>query len=161
MSGPVKAGIVIGIIGVAMWLISRAQQQVNNFGIDLKKIGIPKFSGSVVTLPLDIAFNNTTGITINIPDFVADLYVQDANGQWKKGGYIQQTITLPPGQSEKRIEPKIDLKQIFGGNMLNTLTSILANIKSKSITVKGTASGTANGVPLQAVNLIPQQTISL
>lgn len=161
LNGLLKFTLVAAIIGTAMWAIQRAQQEVNSFAVKVKKLGIPRLSGSVVTLPLDVEFNNTTGLTINIPDFVADLYILDNQNQWKKGGFITQNITLQPGKSEKRIEPKVDLRQIFGGKLLDTLDTIFTSITNRSITIKADARGTANGVPIQSISLIPQQTIAL
>lgn len=161
MNGLLKFTLFAAIAGGVFWAVNRAQQSVKDFSLKLKKIGMPRLSSGIVTLPLDIVFDNTTGLTINIPDFVADLYVLDANNQWKPGGFISQNISLPPGTSEKRLEPKIDLKKIFGGNVLDTLNTVLTSIQNRNITVKADARGTANGVPLTAISLIPQQTIKL
>lgn len=161
MNSAAKFALFAAFAGAAFWLVKSFQQSVNDFGIKLKSIGLPRFSGSLVTIPLNIQLENTTNIPVSIPDFVADVYVQDRNGNWKQGGFIQQPITIPAGGSSIELKPVIDLKKLFGGNVFDTVNNVLANLKSRSITIKGEARGTANGIRLEAVNLLPEQTIQL
>ena len=160
MNGVVKSGLVIVFVSALAYAISRVQKSVDDFSIRVQKIGIPRISKSVVTLPIDLQFDNTTGIPISINDFVADLYVKK-NGQWVKGGVIQQPVQLPTGVSVKRIEPSIDLGKIFGSNIFATIDAILNTIDTKSIIIKAEANGTANGVPLRNYPILPEKTINL
>lgn len=161
MHSTVKFGLFVAFAGAAFWLVKTFQQSVNDFGIKLNYIGLPKVNGSLVTVPLNLQLENTTNIPITINDFVADLYVKDKNGNWKPGGFVQQPISIPAGVSSIEIRPVLDLKKLFGGNVFDTLNNILANLKTRTLTIKGEGRGTANGIRLEAVNLIPEQTIQL
>lgn len=156
----VKYAIATGIIGVGMWAVDRFSKAAKNFTVTFKRLGIPQLSSGILTVPVDLQFNNTTGITITIPDFTADLYILK-QGVFTKAGIVQQPMQLAPGISEKRLLPQFNLRQVFGGNLLNTIDAVLTSLQTRSITIKAEARGTANGISFTGLNVLPQQTITL
>ena len=160
MSNFVKIVAVTAIIGAGMYLADKFYLAKNTFSVKLKSFGLPQVTGAIVTLPLDLEFNNTTGLTISIPDFLADIYIKKS-GQWIRAGVLAQPIQLPAGTSVQRITPSANLRTIFGGNVINTTSSILESLRARAIEIKVLATGTANGIVVNEIELVPPQTIML
>jgi len=160
LSNFVKIVTVTAIIGAGIYLTDKFYRAANAFGVKLKSFGLPIVSATTVTLPLDLEFNNTTGLTISIPDFLADIYVKK-NGQWIRAGVLSQAIQLAPGISQKRINPSANLRTILGGDLFQTANSILESLRARAIEIKVLATGTANGIAMREIELVPPQTITL
>jgi hypothetical protein len=157
----VKIGIGLAFIGGILYIVHELKSKVKDFEVNLKSIGKPRIQSGVLTIPLDVQFSNPTGIPVTVKNFVADLYIKK-NNQWVKGGVIQKPVLeIGAGTSVQRIEPKVDIRKIFGGNILDTLQSLLTSAQQSSIEVKADAHGTANGIDLKLPNLVPAQTISI
>lgn len=160
MPSAVKIVAFTAIIGAGMYMVNKFYRAANAFGVKLKSIGIPKLNGTVVTIPLQLDFDNTTGITISIPDFLADIYIRK-NGQWLRAGVLAQAIVLAPGTSTKEILPSVNLRTVFGGDITATANTILKALQARSIEIKVLATGTANGIALREIELVPPQTIAI
>jgi hypothetical protein len=105
----VKIVGVTAIVGAAVFLSDKFNQAKNTFSVKFKSFGLPTVSSAILTVPIDLEFFNSTGITISIADFLADIYIKK-NGQWINAGIVQQPIQLQPNLSQKRITPSINLK---------------------------------------------------
>jgi hypothetical protein len=157
LSSAVKIVAFTAIIGAGMFLVNQYYQVKNTFSIKLKGFGLPTVSVGILTLPIDLQFNNTTGMAISIPDFMADIFLK-RQGQWQNVVQVKQSVELPAGISVKRITARINLLNTIGNDVLKTIKDTIQN---RSIEIKGIANGTANGIPLHDIEIIPPQTITI
>lgn len=124
-----------------------------NFDVEIAGYGTPKISNLSITVPLVIKFKNPTPIPIYADKVLAEIYVKK-NNTFVKAATVNQALTINPGTSTQNVFPVIDIKNLFGGNVFDTFTSITSALNSKNITVKADVTVLYKGIAL------PTQTLT-
>lgn len=153
MSTFFKLGLVAGVVGLLVWGSKAAQTALSNFKFDVAGYGKPTFKGMVVTVPLQITFSNPTPVPIHIDRLIADVYI-DKNGTWTLAAKVNEPVNIVPGNSSQWIFPSADLASIFGGSLLNTLTTAQQIYTNKKMRIRSDVTLIVKGVAL------PQQSIT-
>lgn len=153
LSTIVKVAVGASVIGLVFLAYRYVKNAMANFDVEITGYGTPKVSNLSVTVPLIVKFKNPTPIPIKADKVLAEVYIQK-NNQFVKAATVNQALTIQPGKSTQNIFPVIDLKSIFGGNILNTATSVISMLNSKKILVKADVTVLYKGIAL------PTQTIT-
>lgn len=122
--------IILGAVAVGVIaLLVKGRQAVNQFTFDIIGYGIPKISNWVLSVPLQLRFNNPLPTPIPLQRFEVNLFMLQGGNTWQQIGRIDQPITIDSGISEKTITPVVDLKSFFQNNFIETLHQTLTNAK--------------------------------
>lgn len=128
-----KILIGAGAVGLVIW--GAAKTAAQGFTFHITGYGPPSISNFILTIPLKVTFHNPTPIPVNVDQFIADIYVLK-NNAFVKGARIDQPLNVPGGDSIQTIAAKVDIKSLFGGNLLDTLTAVENILASKTVRVK-------------------------
>lgn len=142
-------GAIITVIALAARSAARA------FSVQVLAFGKPSPSGSTLTIPLELSFNNPTPLPISIDQVDAEIYLKKAN-TWVKAGRIRQPLTISGGESRQTIGAKLDVKNIFGGNLVDTSIAVLDALRGEGITAKAEVIITYQGITWPKQSLSPQ-----
>jgi len=149
--------LVIGafglIIGLGAWAYRTGQKLANDFSFKALGFGKPSISKGYLTVPVLVELNNPTPLAVNLDALLIDLYLQKGN-DWVKAATVNQALQAPAGISQQALFPIINLKQIFGGDLLNTLQTLQQSLSNRSVTIKAEITGRYAGItiPKQFVN---------
>lgn len=128
-----KIIIGAGAVGLVIW--GAAKKAAQGFTFQITGYGPPSLSNFILTVPLKVSFHNPTPIPLNINQFIADIFLLK-NNAFVKGARIDQPLSIPGGDSVQTISAKVDIKSLFGGNVLDTLTAVENILVSKVVSVK-------------------------
>lgn len=156
MGTALRIALLASIIGGAYWLFNQAKSA---FSYSVVRYGSPSVTGTTITLPITVRFNNPTPIAVNLDSLHADIYIQKL-GAWVKAGVIDQPFSIPPGEAEQSILPRIDLGAILSGGVASLLVDISAALRAKSFLVRTDVSVSYAGVQLPTKSLIAQVAVS-
>lgn len=158
MTTGLKVGIGVGLLAaLAAWGVSAAKKVAANFTFDLVGFGKPTLKNFMLTVPTQVRFNNPTSLAINLDNITVDLYVLK-NSTFVKAARISQSLTIPAGVSVQPLYPEINIKNLFGGDIMDTILAASNALTTKFITVKAEVRITYNGVNLPT-QFIPQQDL--
>ncbi len=135
LSTIVKFGIAAAAIGLAYMGYDYARKVSSRFNFEIVGYKKPKISGWNLTIPLVIRFTNPTPIQIAADRVLADIFIKKA-GQWVAAARIDQAVKVPSGKTDQEVYPVLNLASIFGGNILNTLTSFLQNAQTRTLDIR-------------------------
>lgn len=123
--------IILGAAAIgAIALLVKGKQAVDQFTFEIVGYGLPKLSNWILSIPLQLQFQNPLPTSIPVQRFEVNLFMLQGN-VWQQIGRIDQPLVIPAGISDKTITPQVDLKSIFQNNFLNTLQSVLATGKTQ------------------------------
>jgi hypothetical protein len=131
----VKLSIAAAAIGLVYMGVDYARKAASRFNFEVVGYGKPTFSGWNLTVPLVIRFTNPTPIPIAADRVLADIYINKA-GQWVAAARIDQPVTIASGKTDYTIFPVLNLANIFGGNIFNTVSAIAQGIQSKVLEIR-------------------------
>jgi len=143
----VKLSITAAVIGLGILAYRAAKYAIANFDFKIVGYGKPTVSNASITIPIQIQFNNPTPIPISIDQLIADIYIKK-NNSYVKAATVNQPLTILPGKTPQNIYPVIDINSIFGGNVLDTLTSISSILNTKMVTVRTDVTAVFKGITL-------------
>lgn len=152
----IRIALAAGIIGSAYWLFSQAKAA---FSYTITSYGSPSVFGTRITLPITVRFNNPTPIPVNIESIHADIFISK-NGTWVRAGVIDQTLSIPSGQSDQTIQPTIDPGAILGGGITSILLDISNALRTNSVPVRTDIRVKYAGVELPTKSFTSQVAIS-
>lgn len=132
MSSVWKLGVVAALVGLVVWGSQKAKAAVAGFSFDIVGYGLPTLKGLMLTVPLQVQFQNPSPFPINIDNLLADLYVLKGD-QYVKAGRVSQAVRIGAGKSEQTVYPTIDLAALFGGNILSTISAIRDALNMRTI----------------------------
>jgi len=141
-----KGGLILGTIAGIGFAISKGAKKLGNVSYSIQGFGIPSFSGTVITVPVIIEFNNPTPVPISIDRLQIVMSYMQASGYAQAGSLDQANINLPGGKSSNTFYPKMDVKALFS-NVLNTLTTAL---KNKALKIKADVTITKAGLSVNS-----------
>jgi hypothetical protein len=161
LSTGVKVGIGVALLaGLVVWGTRTAKKAITDFTekLTFDIIGFlkPTLRNFVLTVPVQIKFNNPSSLAINLDNITVDLYVLK-NNTYVKAVRVSQALLIPIGISVKEVYPEINLKSIFGGDITDTIYAFANALTMKFITVKAEVNITYNGVNLPTQYIQPQQ----
>ena len=140
MNTLVKIGLGAAAVGLGILLV-KGRQIVDRFTFDITGVGLPKFSGTVIDLPLYARFNNPLPTSIPVDRLEIDIFMLQGN-TWQHVGRIDQPLTIDAGVSTKTITPRVDVGNFFKSNFLDTLQSVFSSKKvNLTVRVKPTVQG--------------------
>ncbi|HMG94342.1 MAG TPA: hypothetical protein VK589_29985 [Chryseolinea sp.] len=138
---------VAALVAIVVWGVNAAKKAIADFQFDIVAYGKPTLSGMMLTVPLQIKFNNPTPLPISIDKFVADVYI-DKNNVFVPGARIDQPISIPPGESTQWAFPVLNLPGIFGGNAAETAIFLSKIIATKTIKLRSDLNAVYKGISL-------------
>jgi len=147
MNPLVKVGIGAAFIGALVWGWKTAKSAISDFGFEIVAYGKPKFSGSFITVPLQIKVTNPTPLPISLDNVTANVFV-NKNGKWVHGATASQALTIPSGESFQIISPSLNIGSIFGGSIWETLVSASNIFQAKSLDLSTDVAITYKGIVL-------------
>ncbi|MFO0414915.1 MAG: hypothetical protein ACK52I_22305 [Pseudomonadota bacterium] len=153
MKNLIVIGVIGLVIGVGAWAYRTGQKIANEFTFKPLGFGKPSISKGYLTVPVLIELVNPSPVAINLDGLLIDLYLQKGS-QWVKAATVNQAISVPSGVSQQSVFPIINLKQVFGGDLLNTLNTIQQSLSTRSFTIKAEITGRYAGI------IIPTQSIA-
>lgn len=131
-----------------VWGVKEVKKKLANFSFEVVGYGKPSLSGNLLTVPLKVRFNNPTPLPINIDNLLANIYLLK-NNQFVYAAQVNQPVSMPTGIGETMLYPVIDIKSLFGGDLISTLTFINSTLNTtKKLTVRTDVTTTYKGVPL-------------
>lgn len=148
-----KVGIAGVIIGLVMWGAKAAQKTLSAFQFDVVGYGRPTLTGAMLTVPLQLRFKNPTSLPILIDRLYADVYLLK-NNEFVQAARVNDPVNIPPGESNQWAYPVINIQNIFGGDVIATLTAVQQILASKKLTVRTKAIAVYKGITL------PEQTFT-
>lgn len=154
-----KAGTILilgGVAGLAFWVYTAAKRAITDFTFDIVGYGKPSLNGFMLSVPLSIRFKNPTPLKINVDNMLAEIYVRKGDS-YVKAATINQPILIPSGESTQTITPSLDIKSIFGGNLLDTATAIASIVNGKKVFVRTDVTITYKGVTIPKQQIDPQE----
>jgi hypothetical protein len=128
-----KFGLFAAAIGLLVWEVGK--NAIANFSVEVKAYGKPSIKNTVLTVPLQLQFNNPTPVPISIDRFLADIFVWK-NDQYVKAATVNQSLTIPVGKSDSTIFPTIQLDTLFGGDILSTLKFASTLLSTKQVNIR-------------------------
>ncbi len=147
MSTIVKLSIGAAIIGIGILAYRAAKFAIANFDFKIVGYGKPTISNARVTIPIQIQFSNPTPIPITIDQLMADIFIKK-NNSYIKAATVNQPLTIVPGKSVQNIYPVVDLNTIFGGNLIDTISSISSILQAKIVNVRTDVTTIFKGIAL-------------
>lgn len=135
------------IIALVWWGAKYLQNAAKNFQFDVTGYGRPQIQSTFLTVPLLVKFTNPTPIPVSVDNFRADIYL-NKNGTYVPAGFVAQALTVPPGTTEQWINPSVDLKAIFGGDMVGTGIFLAQLLAKKAIDIRTDISVVFAGITL-------------
>jgi len=148
-----KLGLVAGLIALLLWGAKAAQRAASNFQFDIVGYGKPALAGTFLTVPLQIKYTNPTSIPIVLDQLIGDIYI-NKNGTFVLAAKVNQPVSIQPGTSIQWLSPTLDLQNVFGGNLLNTLSAFQQILTNKQITLRSDITAIFKGIAL------PKQTFT-
>lgn len=140
MTGTFKlVAVLAAAVGV---LVYASKQVIKDLTVQVSGYGIPRISGTNVSVPVKLTFVNNTPITIAVDNLHVDFYLLLA-GAWQKVAVVDQVLTILPGINQKLITPTIDLKSLFSSSLLQSVTTILS---SNSVQLRTDVNVTKQGI---------------
>lgn len=141
------------LVGLVVWGTKQAKNAIAGFSFEIAGYGRPTLKNYMLTIPLQVRFDNPTPFPINIDNLIADVYVLK-NDQYVRSARVSQAVSLAPGISEQTIYPTLDLASLFGGNVLNTLTALRSVIEQKVLKIKADVTATYGNITLPTQTFI-------
>jgi hypothetical protein len=146
--------LVGGFLGLMLYkgVITALEQ----FQYKIIGYGIPQRSGLIVTLPIRFGFLNPTPIPITLDNLLVDIFLFKDN-HWEPAAQVNQPFTIAAGNSEQIVNASINFGKILGGNVFDTLATIL---RTNTVHIYIEVTATIKGIKLptqkfqQAVNVI-------
>ncbi|GHM98813.1 hypothetical protein WSM22_03030 [Cytophagales bacterium WSM2-2] len=142
----IKWTILAVVVGGVAMLVQKGKELANSFGFSIQGYGNPGVNGTTIDLPINVQFNNPAPVPANIDMVDAKIYL-NKNG-WILAASVKQPLQIPSGKSVQKLNTRIDLKQIFGGNLIETLKSFAAMYAQKFLQVRTDLTVTYAGVTL-------------
>ena len=130
-----KLGLGAGILGTLFWGASAIKKAAAKFSFEIVGFGTPKLSNFLLTVPLTVRFKNQTSVPVYADRVLAEFYI-NKSGQYVYAGYIDQPVNIPAQVSDQQLNPTLDLKSVFGGNLTNTIMFINQAIATRQIQVR-------------------------
>lgn len=160
MNTGLKIGIgLLAALGAgAAYLYRSTKQVISDFTYDVVGFGKPSVSKMVLTVPVQIRFRNPAIIPVNIDRLMVDLYVLK-NSTFVHAGKIDQTLSIPRGESIQMVYPQVDLASIFKGNIFDTVLSVADVISNRRVTVKADINFSYKGVSIPTQSIPPKEII--
>lgn len=152
MNNLLKIGIVGGIVALLVWGSEQAKKMLGAFSFDVVGYGKPSLRSMFLTVPLQIKFKNPTPVPINIDRLIGDVYLEK-NGQFVPAAKVDTPVSMPPGTTTQWIMPEANLQNIFGGNLLNTLTAAQQIMQTKKFKIRSDVTVYYKGIalPMQSI----------
>jgi hypothetical protein len=142
-----KLSIGAVIIGLGFLAYRAAKYAMANFDFKIVGYGKPTVSNASVTVPIQIQFSNPTPIPINLDQVIAEIYIKK-NNTYVKAATVNQPLSIGPGKTTQNIYPVINLNNIFGGNLLDTINSISAILSSRVVNIRTDVTTIFKGIAL-------------
>jgi hypothetical protein len=136
-------------LAVAYWAVNAVKKAANAFSLDIVGYGMPRMSGFILTVPLQVKFTNPTSIPLKVDQLVADVYVLKGT-QFVQAAQINQPVSVPAGDTVQTIIANLDLRAIFGGNLIDTAQFISQIISAKVLSIRTTVTAYYSGISLPA-----------
>lgn len=155
ISTAVKFGIGAALLyGAYKWISAQGQKLANSFGFQMQGYDTPSVNWPNLDLPVKVQFTNPTSVALNIDNVAGAIYID--KGGWLNVANFSQPMSIPPGQNVVKINTRIDLGKIFGGNFLDTLKTAFAAYSNKAVNVRTDITVTYAGVPLPTQQFVKQ-----
>lgn len=143
----IKIGLGAGLLGAMFWGATAIKKAVNKFSFEIVGFGTPKLSNFFLTVPVVVRFTNPTVVPVHADRLLAEFYI-NKNGQFVYAGQIDQPVSIPVNNSEQVLNPVLDIKSIFGGNINNTLIFISSALATKQIQLRTDVTVTMGNINL-------------
>lgn len=146
MNGIFKAlAFVAAGVGLVMFA---SKQLMQDLSVKVSGYGLPMLSGSTLTVPVKLLFENRTPVTIEVDNLHIEFFIWlPSKGIWQKVGVVDQGLTISPGSNETVVNPTIDFKSIFSSDVLSNLTNFL---RSRAVELRTDVSITKKGITFPA-----------
>lgn len=119
MKGLLKIGVVVAIGYLVIQGIDVAKAYASRFHYSIAGYGKPSFSNWVLQLPIVVNVHNPAPISVTADRVIADLFILK-NNAWVPVARVDQSITIPPGDTRQTIIAHGNIANIFGGNVFST-----------------------------------------
>lgn len=136
----VTIGIVAGAAALLVLGYKAAKKAANDFSFEVTGYGRPTLQSTELSVPLKLRAHNPTSLPINIDLLDGDVYLNKA-GSWVLAAQIQQPVSLQPGTQEIWVHPRLNLQNVFGGNLIQTLQAIAQLQQTKKLQIRADVGG--------------------
>lgn len=126
--GALKIGIGMAVIAGIFYLASRSTSLVKEFAFRVTGFGIPSLNQWLLTVPINVEFNNFIGIPLNLDRLAGVLSVWVGN-QWSPVATFSQPVTIQPGVQTITVDTTLDLKKFAAANLATVAMNILQTRK--------------------------------
>jgi len=137
---PVTIGIVAGAAALLVLGYKAAMKAANDFTFEVIGYGKPTLQSTELSVPLKVLANNPTSLPINIDQLDGDVYLNKA-GTWVLAAQVNQPVSLQPGKQEVWVYPRLNLQNVFGGDIIQTLQAIAQIQSTKKIDIRADIGG--------------------
>lgn len=152
MNTAVKVGLWAVGIGVLFYIgkkSSEAYDLVKGIAFRIVDFGIPKISGSVLSVPLKLGITNETDTSFTIDNVNIAVSILQKGNYLSVGGANINNVVVGAGFTHKDFIAQVDLKKLTS-NILDTLSTVLS---SNAIDLKADVLITTKGVTLPVQTL--------
>lgn len=147
MNSLTKVGIAAGAVALLVWGYKASKKAIGDFTFEVVGWGKPTLSGTNLTVPLQIKYNNPTPLPINVDRIQGDIYLLKG-GTFVKAAVVDQPVSLQPGVSLQWINPVLNLKNVFGGDALSTLVAMTDMWRTRKMTLRSDVGATYGAITI-------------
>lgn len=131
----VTVGIVAGAAILLVLGYKFAKKAIDGFSFEITGYGRPTISGYELAVPLKVQTTNPTSLPINVDRLDADIYLNKM-GNWVLAGQVSQPVAMQPGTSEEWLYPRVNLQNVFGGDVIQTLSALAELQRTKKLELR-------------------------
>lgn len=152
MKDLLKIGVIGGVLALVLVGVSLAKDALSQLTVKVVGYGKPTISNWILHLPIIVHVNNRSDLSVTLNRVVADLYIQKDQA-WVAAAHVDQSISVPPGETNQTIYAQGNIANIFGGNIFSTINALSNAYKGKlPIKVEVTVYYAGIALPKQTFN---------
>jgi hypothetical protein len=150
---PGKKWLFVAGALVAGYVLFRGKNLINDLQVRVLAFGKPSIKSGVLSLPIQIAINNSNAFSIPVDNLTTDIFLQTKSGEFLKVGSTRPTgqFKINTGETDLIVQPQINFSA-FGNSVFNALNTLLnSNPVVKAITT----------AKVKGIDVVDEKTLTL